>query len=92
MDSLTITELIKSAVKEAVAEERMKSYRLHYRCNFGEPSSKDFYFDGDIREADKRAAAHCRLFNYTYSGVTRVFSDLTLQEEKKEYFNGSAKK
>ena len=55
-------------------------WHLTYRFGMNATLSKNFYFKGDILQAQERARKHCTIMNYKYIDVYPFLADINKQE------------
>jgi len=69
--------------KEEKDVQMERVYCLHYRMGNRPPTQKNFNFSGDLKEAAKRARAHCETMQYVYIYTSPFIVDLDHQEKIK---------
>lgn len=55
-------------------------WHLQYRFGMNATISKNFFFNGNILDAQSRARKHCEIMNYKYIDVYPMVADIEEQE------------
>lgn len=84
-----VVPAVANSTLSAAAEKPSKLQRfsnlwtLYYRHGMNATLTKNFYCDGNLQIAIKRAQLHCQVMNYKYIWVRPLICDIDAEEEYK---------
>lgn len=71
------------AERPARAQRFSNLWTLYFRHGMNATLTKNFYYEGNLQSAIKRAQLHCQVMNYKYIWVRPLICDIDGEEEYK---------